>query len=110
MLFRSLPDEIQHFTALKHLYIGEFDELEALPEWLGNLSSLQRLDIRGCKNLLYLPTTQAMQNLIMLLIKDCPKLEERCTKGSGAEWSKVSHIPRLWIDTNFLEGGMFSNT
>ncbi|XP_030940330.1 putative disease resistance protein RGA3 [Quercus lobata] len=99
----TLPDEIQHFTALKHLYIGEFDEIEALPEWLGNLSSLRRLDIKGCKNLLHLPTVQAMQNIIMLLINDCPKLEERCTKGSGAEWSKVSHIPRLWIDDGFLE-------
>ncbi|XP_075662657.1 disease resistance protein RGA2-like [Castanea sativa] len=94
----TLPDEIQHLTALKHLHIGEFDEIKALPEWLGNLSSLRRLDIRHCKNLLYLPTTLAMQNLIMLLISDCPKLKERCTKGSGADWSKVSHIPHLWID------------
>nr|POF20998.1 putative disease resistance protein rga4 [Quercus suber] len=99
----TLPDEIQHFTALKHLYIGEFDEIEALPEWLGNLSSLRRLDIRGCKNLLYLPTTQAMQNLIMLLINDCPKLKERCTKGNGAEWSKKKKNEKNIMDFSLSE-------
>uniref|UniRef100_A0A7N2MVS6 Uncharacterized protein n=1 Tax=Quercus lobata TaxID=97700 RepID=A0A7N2MVS6_QUELO len=48
----SLPDEIQCFTALKRLEIWNFDGMEALPEWLGNLSSLQMLCYCYCKNLI----------------------------------------------------------
>ncbi|XP_075662066.1 putative disease resistance protein RGA3 isoform X1 [Castanea sativa] len=95
----SLPDEIQHFTSLEYLYIYNFDGLEALPEWLCNLSSLQTLRLWFCKNLMYLPTSQAMQRLTKLQslrIIDCPKLKERCARGSGAEWSKIAHIPYVF--------------
>ena len=94
----SLPDEILHFTSLKYLYVHNFDGLEALPEWLSNFSSLQRLELWSCKNLMYLPTSQAMQcltKLHSLLINFCPKLKERCARGSGAEWSKIAHIPNV---------------
>ncbi|XVE80816.1 hypothetical protein DITRI_Ditri15bG0010900 [Diplodiscus trichospermus] len=40
---KSLPLQIQHLAALKSLVICIFDGLEALPEWLGNLSSLEKL-------------------------------------------------------------------
>jgi Leucine-rich repeat (LRR) protein len=62
----SLPDEIQRFTALKLCMIWRFDGMEALPEWLGNLSSLQSLSIFRCKNLMYLPTAQAIRHLSKL--------------------------------------------
>ena len=91
----SLPEEIQFFTALKILQISEFGEMNSLPDWLGNLSSIQELYIHDCKNMMYLPTTQAMRCLIkleQLSISGCPKLKERCAKGSGAEWSKIAHI------------------
>ena len=97
----SLLDEIQHFTALKTLCIWAFDGMEALPEWLGNLSCLQWLSLKQCKNLMYLPTVQAIQQLTRLReleISNCPKLKERCEEGSGAEWSKISHIPIIVID------------
>ena len=96
----SLPDEIQHFTSLKYLYINIFDGLEALPEWLCDFSSLQRLELWSCKNLMYLPTSQAMQRLTklqLLVISDCRKLKERCAEGSGAEWSKIAHIPDVYV-------------
>ncbi|KAL4598768.1 hypothetical protein ACB092_11G081000 [Castanea dentata] len=91
----SLPDEIQCFTSLKRLWICSFDRLEALPEWLCNLSSLHLLKIDACENLMYLPTSQAMQHLTKLeslSISACPKLKERCARGSAAEWSKIAHI------------------
>ncbi|XP_075661653.1 putative disease resistance protein RGA3 [Castanea sativa] len=94
----SLPDEIQHFTSLKFLSINNFDGLEALPEWLSNFSSLQTLHLSSCKNLMYLPTSQAMQRLTKLQslwIRSCPKLKERCARGSGAEWSKIAHITHV---------------
>nr|XP_023876813.1 putative disease resistance protein RGA3 [Quercus suber] len=91
----SLPEEIQYFTAVKILDISEFGEMDSLPDWLGNLSSLQELHIHNCKKLMYLPTTQAMRRLIKLRIWACPKLKERCAEGSGAEWSKIAHIPEF---------------
>ncbi|XP_065629733.1 putative disease resistance protein RGA4 [Quercus suber] len=96
----SLPEEIQHFTSLEYLFIHNFDGLEALPEWLCNLSSLQRLELWSCENLMYLPTSQAMQRLTKLQslwIIFCPKLEERCAEGSEAEWSKIAHIPDVIV-------------
>jgi hypothetical protein len=75
--------------------------MEALPEWLGNISSLFQLSLYCCKNLMYLPTAQAMQRLTLLdelVIMGCPKLKERCAKGIGAEWSNISHIPIIKID------------
>nr|POF23326.1 putative disease resistance protein rga4 [Quercus suber] len=98
----SLPEEIQYFTAVKILDISEFGEMDSLPDWLGNLSSLQELHIHNCKKLMYLPTTQAMRRLIKLRIWACPKLKERCAEGSGAEWSKIAHIPEF--SSRDLEG------
>ena len=55
-----------------------FYEMVALPEWLGNLSSLQKLYIVDCNRLLHLPTEGAMRRLTQLKtleIYDCPNLE-----------------------------------
>uniref|UniRef100_A0A7N2RCP0 Disease resistance protein RGA3 n=2 Tax=Quercus lobata TaxID=97700 RepID=A0A7N2RCP0_QUELO len=93
----SLPDDIQRFTALTHLSIQNFDQMEALPEWLGNLSSVRSLHLWKCMNLMYLPTAEAMQHLTELNIYDCPKLKERYVKGSGAEWLKIAHIPDIFL-------------
>ena len=96
----SLPDEILSFTALIDLWIFNFHGMEALPEWLGKLSSLQKLYLVDCKNLMHLPTAQTMRGLTKLErleIYKCPKLKERCAKESGTEWSKISHIPDIFI-------------
>ncbi|KAK9997547.1 hypothetical protein SO802_022233 [Lithocarpus litseifolius] len=94
----SIPDKIQHFTAINDLCIREFDGMKTLPEWLGSISSLQCLQLYRCKNLVYLPTKQAIRHLQGLIINDCPKLKERCAKESGAEWSKISDISCVIID------------
>ncbi|GLT71654.1 hypothetical protein SLA2020_436550 [Shorea laevis] len=67
--------QIQHLTALKWLNMHNFSGMESLPDWFNNLSSLQQLYISGCPN----------------------KLKERCTKGSGPDWHKISHIPDCYI-------------
>ncbi|XP_068343083.1 putative disease resistance protein RGA3 [Pyrus communis] len=92
---KSLPQQIQYSASLTCLSIYGFDGLEALPEWLGNLTSLTKLEIWKCKNLMYLPTVEAMQRLTKLHkleIDSCPRLAERCAKDSGPEWPKISHI------------------
>uniref|UniRef100_A0A2N9FF07 BED-type domain-containing protein n=1 Tax=Fagus sylvatica TaxID=28930 RepID=A0A2N9FF07_FAGSY len=94
---KTLPDEIQCFTTLKYLTIISFNGIEALPEWLGKIFSLQELSLFHCNNLMYLPSTQAMRHLIRLEISDCPKLKKRCAMGSGVEWSKIAHIRHIKI-------------
>ncbi|XP_027172641.1 putative disease resistance protein RGA3 [Coffea eugenioides] len=96
----SLPDQIQHLSNLRTLYIGKFEGLEVLPEWMGSLRNLRALDIRNCSNLRQLPSAEAMRHLTslnQLHINSCPLLAERCTKGSGAEWPKIAHIPLVQI-------------
>ncbi|GLT32454.1 hypothetical protein SLA2020_071210 [Shorea laevis] len=97
----TLPPQIQHLTALKKLGISKFDDVETLPEWLGNRSSLKELRVHKCKNLKRLPSAEAIRRLSKLRflgIRDCPLLEERCAKESGPEWSKISHIPNIYIN------------
>ncbi|GLU17198.1 hypothetical protein SLE2022_335890 [Rubroshorea leprosula] len=95
-----LPPQIQHLTSLSELRIFNFNQVEALPEWLGSLSFLQTLWIGDCANLKYLPSAQAMQRLSKLQclrIYECPELKERCAKETGLEWFKISHIPYIEI-------------
>jgi len=101
---KSVPHQLQHLTALERLEIRDFkgEEFEeALPEWLGNLSSLQSLWISHCKNLKYLPSSTAIQRLSKLKklrIYGCPHLKENCRKENGSEWPKISHIPTIRIE------------
>ncbi|TQD97031.1 hypothetical protein C1H46_017343 [Malus baccata] len=94
---KSLPQQIQHLTSLTELFVYEFDGVETLPEWLGSLTSLTDLYIEGCKNLTNLPSVQAMQRLTKLrelYIQGChPLLKQRCSRDSGTDWPKISHIP-----------------
>ncbi|GLU05047.1 hypothetical protein SLE2022_221710 [Rubroshorea leprosula] len=73
--------QIQHLTALKELTIRNFGGMESLPDWFNNLSSLRRLHIWNSPN----------------------KLKERCTKGSGPDWSKISHIPNIEINWEIIQ-------
>ncbi|CAN6699360.1 unnamed protein product [Malus baccata var. baccata] len=87
---KSLPQPIQHSTCLTSLSISDFHGVEALPEWLGDLTSLTQLEIYSCENLMYLPTVEAMQRLTKLhklLIHRCPHLKD------GLEWPTICHIP-----------------
>ena len=88
----TLLGQIQYFTALKILWIEV--NLVDLPEWLGNISSLQQLYLVYCPNLVHLPTKEAMQRLTQLkklVIYGCPKFEHN-------ERIKVSHVP--WVEIN----------
>ncbi|MBA0794986.1 hypothetical protein Gohar_019266, partial [Gossypium harknessii] len=81
--------------------MSRFHEIEALPELLGNLSSLRRLHINSCNKLMYLPSVDVMRSLSKLKTIDilmCPQLETRCERESGPEWSKISHIPQIIIN------------
>ncbi|KAL3498849.1 hypothetical protein ACH5RR_041581 [Cinchona calisaya] len=96
---KSLPEQIQCISGLRKLSIHNFYGLETLPEWLGNFPCLESLVLWFCKNLKQLPSAEALQRLTTLqalTIYDCPLLQKRCTKYSGAEWHKIAHIPELY--------------
>ncbi|CAB4262990.1 unnamed protein product [Prunus armeniaca] len=97
---KSLPQQIQHLTTcLEDLIIDSFYSMEALPEWLGNLTSLINLHIWDCKNLMRM---QRLTKLETLSISGCPSLAERCAKESGPEWHMISHIPDIRVDGVWL--------
>ncbi|CAB4261487.1 unnamed protein product [Prunus armeniaca] len=104
---KSLPQQIQHLTtSLTSLEIDSFDGVEALPEWLGNLTSLTTLSISHCKNLVSLPAVEVIQRLTKLqelVIEACPRLGGRSALKSGPEWHKISLIPRIDGNYNILK-------
>ncbi|XP_021807749.1 putative disease resistance protein At3g14460 [Prunus avium] len=72
---KSLPQQIQHLTtSLTSLGIESFNGVEALPEWLGNLTSLTHLSIQECENLMYMPSLHRVVGLRELLIDNCQAL------------------------------------
>ncbi|KAL0376611.1 UNVERIFIED_CONTAM: hypothetical protein Scaly_0778700 [Sesamum calycinum] len=60
--FESLPDQLQHLTTIRYFELSDFG-IEALPEWFGNLSSLQQLDIKRCNRLRHLPSKETILQL-----------------------------------------------
>ncbi|KAF6138064.1 hypothetical protein GIB67_042969 [Kingdonia uniflora] len=96
-----IPEQLEHFTKLKELTISDFPDLVSLPNSLGNLESLQILEIKSCKVLMSLPSKEIMSRLRALKklrIIDCPRLKDRCSKNTGDEWYKVAHILDLLYD------------
>ncbi|KAK2977173.1 hypothetical protein RJ640_000424 [Escallonia rubra] len=103
---KSLPEQLQHLSALKSLHIIQCDVLEALPEWLGNLSSLEDLHLLYCRKLKSWPSVEAMRrltNLRELHITWCPELKKICMKGSGPDWYKIAHISTINIDYDKMD-------
>ncbi|XP_075661972.1 disease resistance protein RGA2-like [Castanea sativa] len=104
----SLPNEIQLFTALEELQIENFNGMEALPDWLSDVSSLQKLSLYYCKKLMYLPILH-LTNLKHLRIDNCRNLEDRCAEGSGAEWFQIGHVPNIRINGKYIQGKDFDD-
>ncbi|GLT32428.1 hypothetical protein SLA2020_070970 [Shorea laevis] len=80
---KSLPDQLQHLTALKVLRIDSFTGVEALPEWLGNLSSLTFLIIHSWNKLKSIPE-ECLGRLTCLE-----------TLWMGPFWSELEEYPGL---------------
>lgn len=98
----SLPDQLQYLTSLKQLDINDFG-VETLPNWLGNLFSLENLRLFNCEKLHQLPSLEAMRHMVKLkelMATNCPLLKASCTQNSNpsSQWSKISHIPIIVID------------
>ncbi|KAL3641599.1 hypothetical protein CASFOL_012414 [Castilleja foliolosa] len=108
--WECLPDQLQHLTSLEKLDLSYFG-IEALPEWLGNLESLNTFTLSNCKKLRHLPSKQAMQRLSKLSdlqIYECPLLlKEKISNNDDdgedpqivdSEWPKISHITLVIVE------------
>ncbi|RLN24949.1 putative disease resistance protein RGA4 [Panicum miliaceum] len=73
----SLPQWLGHLTTLQKLRIRSCESLNNLPEWLGDLVSLKDLNIYDCHGIVSLPESiQRLTKLKRLTIQDCPALEQ----------------------------------
>ncbi|GAU47685.1 hypothetical protein TSUD_245750 [Trifolium subterraneum] len=93
---KELPNQPFNL-ALERLEMSHCDELESLPEQIWeSLQSLRSLTIQYCKGLRWLPEgIRHLTSLEVLEIRECPTLEERCKEGTGEDWDKIAHIPKL---------------
>ncbi|CAL2278262.1 unnamed protein product [Prunus armeniaca] len=78
--------------------VSSCPNLTALPEWFEDLASLRSLTIYDCPNLTLLPLGfKLLTKLQHFSIQECPELEERCSQGSGEDWSKIAYVPHKYI-------------
>ena len=102
------------FPKLKNLHFLFLRELE---EWIGIegmkeeeekncitiMPHLQILRIHRCPNLKSLPDLLRKTPLKELTITYNTILKERCERGTGEDWPKISHIPNIMIDKNYVQ-------
>nr|AHG28983.1 NBS-LRR protein [Cicer arietinum] len=103
----SFPERmLRNLTCLQTLKVFDFPKLKELPIELEpspeqiceGLQSLRTMKIIYCEGLRYLPEgMQYLTSLEVLEIRECPTLEERCKEGTGEDWDKIAHIPKLNI-------------
>ncbi|XP_051137090.1 putative disease resistance protein RGA1 [Andrographis paniculata] len=94
-----IPEAIRHLSSLQNLNLENLIKLTSLPEWLGDLATLRHLTIHFCSNLASLPSCiQGMTNLQSLDVLECRNIKQRCKEGTGEDWHKIAHIPKLTID------------
>ncbi|XP_027913640.1 putative disease resistance protein RGA4 [Vigna unguiculata] len=91
----TLPDGLQRVPSLRSLYICDYKST-SLPDWLGDISTLEELIINYCRELRSLPSSiQRLTNLSHLSICKCPHLKKRCKRETGEDWQYINHIPKI---------------
>jgi len=73
----------------------------ALPEQFlqGSAESLQTFLIKNCPNIREMPDCIGNLNKLQNLeITRCPSLSKRCRRGTGEDWPKIKHIPKIKVD------------
>ncbi|CDP20136.1 unnamed protein product [Coffea canephora] len=83
---KSLPHQLQYLATLTSLSLADFGGIEVLPDWIGNLVSLETLEISDCQKLQSLPSEAAMRRLTKLThvqVDGCPLLRQRYSPQRG---------------------------
>ncbi|CAN6697178.1 unnamed protein product [Malus baccata var. baccata] len=90
-------------TTLHTLQISRMKSLKSLEgKGLQHLTSLQKLQIRSCDSLEFLPKEGLPASLRHLRFESCSSLEKRCQEKTGEEWSKIAHIPCIHIGNQVI--------
>jgi Leucine-rich repeat (LRR) protein len=87
--------------SLRLVMFGHLPATHALPEQLlqGSTESLQTFIISDCPNIRKMPDCiDKLKKLQNLEISDCSSLRKRCRKGTGEDWPKIKHIPKIEVD------------
>ncbi|KAL7159911.1 hypothetical protein ABFS83_01G059500 [Erythranthe nasuta] len=94
-----LPKALQNLSSSLHrLELDNLHHLSSLPDWFGDLTSLEQMYIEECPKLASFPTSiRRMTNLRYLTVKKCPELERRCERANGEDWHKIQHVRHLLI-------------
>ncbi|XP_022747359.1 putative disease resistance RPP13-like protein 1 [Durio zibethinus] len=100
---KSLSSSSKLPVGLKRLVIWNCPELEFVAQEIGDYTCLESIEIRYCKNILYLP--QGMDKLKSLYIAGCEKLEALPNLNSLQDLTILS-CPRV---TSIPEGGLPTN-
>ncbi|KAL9328441.1 hypothetical protein ACSQ67_003444 [Phaseolus vulgaris] len=91
----TLPNGLQRVPSLRTLDISSCKST-SLPDWLGDMTSLHKLEIRECEKLRSLPSSiQRLTNLSSLTISECSYLKKRCKRETGKDWQYINHIPEI---------------
>ncbi|XP_027075165.2 putative disease resistance protein RGA4 [Coffea arabica] len=81
-----LPHQLQYLTTLTSLNLKNFGGIEVLPDWIGNLVSLETLQLSNCEKLRCLLSEAAMRRLTKLTsveVRRCPLLRQRYAPQRG---------------------------
>ncbi|XP_042502799.1 putative disease resistance RPP13-like protein 1 isoform X2 [Macadamia integrifolia] len=98
---REILSDMRHCPSLKRLTLFHCHDLESLqPQGLP--PTLTYLKLKNCDILQYLPEEGLPPVLTHLEISNCPFLEESCEKENGQDWTKISHIPSIMINHEFV--------
>ncbi|XP_043708091.1 putative disease resistance protein RGA3 isoform X2 [Telopea speciosissima] len=98
---REILPDMRYCPSLKHLTLFHCHDLESLQSQ-GLPPTLTYLKIRNCNKLQHLPEEGLPPVLSHLDIANCPFLEESCEKETGRDWPKISHIPSIMINHEFI--------
>jgi hypothetical protein len=91
----TLPESIQWYCSLRKLEIVECWDFSALPDWLGQLKSLQELTVHAAKLELLPQSIRDLTALDKLVLRECNfRILEGCTLG-GEDYDNIKHIKHL---------------
>ncbi|XP_047159384.1 putative disease resistance protein RGA3 [Vigna umbellata] len=105
--YSTLPYGLQRVPSLRVLGIYACT-CTSLPDWLGDMTTLEELRIHCCWELRSLPSSiQRLTNLSHLAIRECPHLKKRCKRETGEDWQYIKHIPKIqlyfWREPTFCD-------
>ncbi|KAM0954494.1 putative leucine-rich repeat domain superfamily [Dioscorea sansibarensis] len=109
VMFPKEMEGLTCLTSLKRLYIHDCIKLLSLPHDLALIPSLEELFITECSSIQSMPEMGLPASLMILVIKECRRLKQRCKK-EGEDWPKISHIFYIEVDGRNVKEETLSET